>query len=299
MKRCLNDWRHRPSLLMAVALTLVCCNVASHAAVRVEALQAPVWRLRGAEREAVAPGDVLYVQDRLETGPGARAVLSLSEGSTVKLGADAVFNIEELTEPADREGLFTSVLNVVRGAFRFTTAAAAKLRRRDIQARIGTATIGIRGTDVWGKSEPGRDFVVLIEGEVEIQRGTERVPLKVPGTLYAAPLGAANGVTSTATPDALAGWAAETEPTAGSGVLGKDGTYVLQLSSHRDPASASALAQRLRRAGYPVTSERIKLAGQAWTRVSLAGLMSAADAKALADVLVARFKLQSVWISRD
>lgn len=43
--------------------------------------------------------------------------------------------------------------------FRFTSGKLARLAKRDVTIRLATDTAGIRGTDVWGPIEPGRDFV--------------------------------------------------------------------------------------------------------------------------------------------
>ena len=76
---------------------------------------------------------------------------------------------------------------MARGAFRFTTSVLG--RQREIRARVGTATIGIRGTDVWGKHEDSRDFVVLLEGQIEIERDGRSVAMSEPLSLFMAPAG--------------------------------------------------------------------------------------------------------------
>jgi hypothetical protein len=52
---------------------------------------------------------------------------------------------------------------VIAGAFRFTTSSQA--RKRDIAIKVKNVSIGIRGTDLWGKSTDERDLVCLIEGK--------------------------------------------------------------------------------------------------------------------------------------
>jgi hypothetical protein len=61
--------------------------------------------------------------------------------------------------------LFRAALNVLEGAFRFTTDVAAKTRKREVSIRAAQVTAGIRGTDLWGRSRPGNEIVCLIEGE--------------------------------------------------------------------------------------------------------------------------------------
>ena len=88
--------------------------------------------------------------------------MHLADGSLVKLGADTDFNVSLIEDGNDSDGVFVAFLDVLKGAFRFTTTDLGKLRRREVAVQLRSATIGIRGTDVWGKIEDARDFVVLI-----------------------------------------------------------------------------------------------------------------------------------------
>jgi hypothetical protein len=45
-------------------------------------------------------------------------------------------------------GLFEGLLDVVKGAFRFTTTLLSRAHRRRVDVRIANVTAGIRGTDV-------------------------------------------------------------------------------------------------------------------------------------------------------
>jgi hypothetical protein len=75
------------------------------------------------------------------------------EGSTVKLGEKAKFQIERVED----RGIFKATLNVLTGAFRFTTDALKKARQRDVSIKAKNVTAGVRGTDLWGKSDDDRD----------------------------------------------------------------------------------------------------------------------------------------------
>src|SRR5262249_39986566 len=76
-----------------------------------------------------------------------------------------------------------------RGAPRFTTDLFARREAaRDVKIRIASVTAGIRGTDIWGKSDDRRDLVCLIEGKVEVSRGSDApVTLDQPLDFYVAP----------------------------------------------------------------------------------------------------------------
>ena len=104
----------------------------------------------------------LRASDELRTGADARLLVKLADGSSVKLGESAQLRLATLQTRKDN--VFVSAMNVLQGAFRFTTDALAKSRRRDVTVTVATVTAGIRGTDLWGKAASDRDIVCLIEG---------------------------------------------------------------------------------------------------------------------------------------
>lgn len=260
----------------------------------VKLLQAPAWREHGGERQPLAPGLELASGDIIHTGPRARVLLVLEEGSAVKLGADAELALRELRPPAQADGVFSGVLDVLEGAFRFTTALAT--RKRDISAQLRSATIGIRGTDVWGKTEDRRDFVVLLEGKIDIERDGQSYVMETPLSLFMAPRGAAPEPIGPVDQAALARWAQETEPQTGAGVIDAAGRYVLQLAAMAQQAPAAALAARLAAAGYAAVVSAAEVAGRNWWRVSIAGYASRADAAAVANALREPYALLSPWV---
>ena len=149
---------------LAFLLATVFVPSAMAAAGAVEAVQMPAWLDRAGLTVPVSPGVALQAGDTLRTGTGARLLLKLEEGSLVKLGENARFVIEK-AQP--KGGVFEAAFNVVNGAFRFTTQTLAKSTRRDVKIRVGqNATIGIRGTDLWGRGRDDKDIVCLIEGKI-------------------------------------------------------------------------------------------------------------------------------------
>jgi len=157
----------------------------------VEAVQYPAWLERNGAAVPVTPGTQLQPQDQLRTGNNARLQLRMGEGSSVKLGENARFSIDKTED----RGIFRAALSVITGAFRFTTDAARKAQRRDVSIKVKNLSVGIRGTDVWGKSTDERDFVVLIEGKISVSsEGNPTVALDKPLDLYQKPRDAAPSV---------------------------------------------------------------------------------------------------------
>ena len=261
----------------------------------VRLLQAPAWRERDGARNPLHIGMPLEAGDIVHTGHRARAILSLEEGSIVKLGENAHLDLRELIPPEQETGVFEGFLDVVRGAFRFTTTLAT--RKRNIRARVRTATIGIRGTDVWGKTEEARDFVVLLEGEISIERDGETYELDEPLSLFMAPRGQPVEPIGPVDGDELAVWAQETEPQLEEGVVSGEGHFVLNLASFTEEAAAAQLAKRLAAAGYAADVERVTVNDQDWHRITISGYDSVADAASVSEALSEQFKLLSPWIS--
>jgi hypothetical protein len=194
--------------LFLLALFLVVPAWAQPAAV-VDAVQAPAFLDRDGRSAPLAVGTELKAGDAIRTGAGARARLKLAEGSVVRLGENAALNISDL-QP-QKEGIFRAALRVIQGAFRFTTDAVAKGRKRDVSITVGAVTAGIRGTDLWGKSEAGREIVCLIEGRIEVgAQGEKPVVMDKPRQFYRREQGRTQPV-GLVSPEQLGQWAKETE----------------------------------------------------------------------------------------
>src|SRR5258706_2100000 len=140
-------------------------SVALHAAPAVvEAVQYPAWLERDGRSVPLTPGTVLQSNDQLRTGDNARVQLKLGEGSTVKLGEKAKFQIQRIED----RGIFRATLNVLTGAFRFTTDPLKKKIQRAISIKAKNVTAGVRGTDLWGKSTDDSDLICLLEGKITV-----------------------------------------------------------------------------------------------------------------------------------
>ena len=282
--------------LLALLCLLVTVNVLAAPAMA-RLLQAPVWRLHEGARTPLRPGDELLAGDSVVTGPGARLVIELAEGSTVKLGENAELALTELLAPAQESGLFKGFFDVVRGAFRFTTTVVG--RQREIRTRIGTATIGIRGTDVWGKHEDTRDFVVLLEGQISIERDGQSLTLDQAQSLFMAPSGHPSLPVAPVDPADLGRWAQETEPQAASGQRNVLGRYRLMLPLAPTQALAQSLFERLSLAGYGGELASAATDPRSGWRVSIGGYTDEAQAQAGAAGVAAALGITRPWLSLD
>jgi hypothetical protein len=262
------------------------------AAATVEAVQSPAWRDRGGVTVPLAAGMELKSGDVLRTGAGARAYLMLAEGSRVKLGEGARFSFH--TRSLQPERSFRGALDILAGAFRFTTGKLKKTLPREVAIRVGTATIGIRGTDLWGKTDRGGELVALIEGRIEITRAGQATELAQPMTYYDAPTGKAAEVKAL-DPETFVKLTRQTEILPGDGAARAKGQWRVSAGSAASEGAALELYDQVREAGFAARIRPSEVEGGGWRyEVRLGGFSSAAEAEAAAARLKAATGLKPV-----
>ena len=258
----------------AAALVLAAVSsVALAEPTKVEAVQYPAWLERGGNAVPLTPGTVILPSDRIRTGANARVQLKMGEGSTVKLGENAKLVIEKIED----RGIFRSALQVLDGAFRFTTDALRKSQKREIAIRVKNVTAGIRGTDLWGKSTGEKDLVCLLEGKISVgAEGHPTVTLDTPLDFYQKPR---DGAPAVAKVDAaqVQQWAQETEISKEGAAARAGGEWRVVAGMPESRDAALALNRRLRANGYP--SEIRMKEGRA--TVVIGGLAGESEARAL------------------
>lgn len=271
----------------AALLALGATQAAAAAAAVVEGVQMPAWLERtvsgGMRRVPLAPGVELRGGDEVRTGAGSRLYIKLAEGSLVKLGENASLKILDLAP--DRGGFFKAALNVLEGAFRFTTDVLAKERRREVSIRVATVTAGIRGTDLWGKSTGERQIVCLIEGKIEVgAEGEAAVTMDQARQFYQRDKGQTAPV-GFVEPVQLAQWARETEIADGVGAARAGGKWRVTLARVDTQSEALAVYDTLRTAGFAAEIFPSKAGEKRVYLVRISRLASKADAEALAQQL--------------
>lgn len=266
------------NLLLALLLTFTAGAALAQQppAAVVDGVQMPAWLERDGRRQPLVPGMALRAGDRILTGDGSRVLMKLAGGSVVKLGENGTLRIAEMEAASD---VLRAALEVVRGAFRFTTGLV-KERRADVSVLVDQVTVGVRGTDFWGRSRDARQIVCLIEGVIQVAApGEAAVTMDQPRQFYQRENGRTQPV-GFVEPAQLQQWALETEIPAGQGATRAGGRFTLRLAGG-DVAGARALRDRLAEAGYP--------ARRNGSDVVIRNLASRADVDALAKRLAEKF----------
>lgn len=280
------------AISFALAASTASWSALAAPAAVVEGVQMPAWVERGGVKQPLAAGMELQQSDKLSTGQQSRVLLRMAEGSQVKLGENAQLSFDKLEQRTENRSAFLrSVMDVARGAFRFTTDTKSKLSsRREVDIRVATVTAGIRGTDLWGKSAADRDIVCLIEGKIAVQREQD-APVAMDQALqfYIAPK-TADGkadrskpapVLATVSTEQLTQWAQETEIAAGQGAARQGGKVKVLAATSANQGEALKVYDQLRAAGYAAEIFPAGTADKRVYEVRIGGLPSRAEADAL------------------
>ena len=227
----------------------------------VEVVQAPAWVDRDGRTLPLAAGMELKSGDLVRTGNGARAYLMLAEGSRVKLGEAARFSLH--TRSLQPRQSFHGALDVIAGAFRFTTAKLKKSVPRDLAIRVGTATIGIRGTDVWGRTDKDGELVALLEGKIEITRAGQATEMAQAMTYYDAPRGK-DAAVKPLDVETFARLARQTDIIAGDGAANTRGKWTLLAGSAASQEAALEIYDQARDAGFSARIRPRAVEGGNW-----------------------------------
>jgi hypothetical protein len=214
----------------------------------------------------------------------------MAEGSAVKLGENATLAIDDLLLRKDGgKAAVDATLNVVRGAFRFTTRVFAKdPAQRNVQVKIATITAGIRGTDVWGRSTAQEDLVCLIDGKISVEHDGKQFPMAEPLLFFIAPRNAPPKPVASVSKEQVDQWSEETEMRDGNGAARRGGRYRVDVLATRDEGAAMQARTKAQEAGYPVRLEsRQDSYGGTDYELHVPGFATAKDAAAAAGRLKA------------
>jgi hypothetical protein len=276
---------------------------ASFAALSVDSLNFPVWVERGEQSMPAAPGDKLLAGDVIRTGQAGRAWLALEDGSVIKLGEATRFVVERAEfRQVDGTTLLDGAFDVLKGAFRFTSNFFTAIRpaQHRVKFQVGAVTVGVRGTDIWGLSSDSEDFVALIEGSIEAtSNGDTPQLMEQTLTLYRKPAAAPANPVQPVEMSVVQQLAPKTELQAEAGIARVGGGYSLVFASVQAKANAEALVERLRRAGYPVSTRAVDVEGRNFTRVQLNWLVDLESARKLRERMIREAIVDDAWISSD
>jgi hypothetical protein len=156
----------------AAALTvLVVFFLASIAAAQpvpagvVDRIQGQALAVQNANVRPLTPGSEVFVGEILSTGSDARLEIRLFDDSIFTLAEESSFVIVDFTfGGAANEPRI--LMRLMEGAFLAVSGAIAVAENGNMIVQTSVATIGIRGTTVWGGPLDGLFRVVLLDGNL-------------------------------------------------------------------------------------------------------------------------------------
>ncbi len=272
-------------LITLLMLTALPAWAAARPNLVVESVQMPAWvEHENGVHQALAIGAVLANRDKINTGVSARVLLRLADGSTIKLGENATLTLDDLGQQKDKiKQLVTATLDVLAGAFRFTTQAIYKFHgERDIKVKLVTITAGIRGTDIWGKHTDDRDVLALLEGKITVIHGTEAFTMDQQQSVYTVPKESPPTPVAPLDSKLLEKWSLETEIVPGGGAVLAGGKWKVYVATAASQEGALAIYDKLSDAGYAADIRPVKKDGNIVYRLRISNLPSKQEAQILA-----------------
>lgn len=96
----------------------------------------------------VKAGDTVDPGATFRTATDGRAVLKFADGQIVSLQPNTAFRVDGYNFNANNPKAGSSALRLLQGAMRYVTGLIGSSNRDHVRLAAGTATIGIRGTDI-------------------------------------------------------------------------------------------------------------------------------------------------------
>lgn len=284
--------RLRSAALQLCAATLLAGTAAqvsaTPASTLVEAVQLPAWIERDGQRQPARPGQLLHANDRAITAERSRMLLRLPDRSLIKLGEKTQLQIDVMEKMrqghAASPGLLVTGLRLITGVFRYATDYTSKALgyQRELNLKLSTATVGIRGTDFWSMTDDKHDAVCLFEGHVAVARTSlPEIHLEQPGAFWAFFNNQPEKPAGQATPEQLAKFIDQAEMKPGSGIVLQGGRWRTVAALLSSPVKAAELRSALRAAGFP--AEIVVKAGRHEVRINQ--FATREDAQAVLDWL--------------
>ncbi len=295
------------SSLVFLSLSFLSLNSFA-SSISVNGLQGPAWIERNNQKQVLTPDTKIQANDIVITGENGKLWLNMEDGAVIKLGNAARMKVQNLSAKEDANtqiSLLEASVEIVEGAFRYTTGFVSSQTNTqwNRQVNIGlskTAAIGIRGTDLWGKVGSDNQFVVLLEGKINVTPNTSgATPVILDQALQIFKMENNQALpVNTVDMEAVKSLAPETELDFGLGVQQQGSAYRLHLASSEWPHKARALLDKLKEQGYAANMVEVEVNEMSWSRIYIDEFVSREDAESLAESLRDDVDIISPWIQR-
>jgi len=288
--------------ILGLAMTLSSAALLAEDVVKVNAINYPAWVVRNHQTKALIPGYKLRADDLIRTGKKGRVILQLVDGSAIKLGESVRFLISSVDVTAvDEQSFLEASFQVLRGAFRYTSSIFGhSFAGHRLNVKVGAITAGIRGTDIWGRSNLEQDLVALIEGAITVDiEGEPTVKLEQALNYYVKPRDEAPLTIAQIDAEQLQRWAKETELDAAMGIAAENGEWSLVLLSVTNRKKADRELKLFHEKGFAVKRKSVIRNGKTLHRLLLPGFVSIEDAVNAGTQVSESLGISDAWVWRQ
>ena len=146
-----------------------------------------VAQVKGAAALPISAGEDVVRNEVVRTGAASSTKLVFSDSTNLAVGPVSTVTLDRFVFAGD-SNYQQATVNLVRGAFRFSTGSSDK---RAYKINTPVATIGVRGTELDILSERARTVATLNEGQAIVctRNGAKCVTLSNPGDTAVVTLG--------------------------------------------------------------------------------------------------------------
>lgn len=134
------------AVLVSALLALCAGNVFAQAAY-VHDMTGTATAAVGAAQRALRIGDVIESGTTISTGDKSTAVIKFEDGQVMALAERSSFRIVTYQYNKQRVRESSAIFSLLQGGLRFISGVIGATNRNSFRMNVGTATIGIRGTD--------------------------------------------------------------------------------------------------------------------------------------------------------
>lgn len=119
-------------------------------------------------KRSVFKGDLIRSGERIETLNNSRVQVRMTDGGTIILRPNSVFEITRYSFSKDNPDVGAVLFNFLKGGARAISGAIGKANRENYQFRTPVATIGIRGTDYSSSLNDEQLLVTVGQGQINL-----------------------------------------------------------------------------------------------------------------------------------
>ena len=112
-------------------------------------------------------GFILEQKDTVKTSENAKAQIVFEDGTVVSIGKNAILNINEFINDTTNPKNSKVNIKFAEGAFKTITGGIGKVAPDRFKLQTKSASIGIRGTIIYGNQQ----MVACTQGEIEVEAG--------------------------------------------------------------------------------------------------------------------------------